>query len=166
MVDTLSKERRSWLMSRVKARHTKPELITRRILHSLGYRFTVNGPKNKTLPGKPDIVLPKYHSVIFIHGCFWHRHADCKHATSPKSNRAYWSKKFTRNIERDRDNEARLRQLGWNVLTVWECELKNTNAIRARFISEFPRQSTLQLPSDLDDTRLVAETTAKYGTRH
>ncbi|MCH6257351.1 very short patch repair endonuclease [Puniceicoccaceae bacterium K14] len=150
-------------MSRVKARDTKPEIIVRRILHSLGYRFTINGPKNKKFPGKPDVVLPKYQSVLFVHGCFWHRHQNCKHATTPQNNRDYWTKKFSRNVERDRENESKLTSLGWKVLTIWECQLKDLDAVVASLIAELPRSSTYQLPSDLEDQTLAAETAARYG---
>lgn len=94
------------------------------MLHQLGYRFTINGPKNKKLPGKPDIVLPKYKTVIFVHGCFWHLHENCKYATIPKTRTEWWRNKLNKNVERDKLNQAELKQLGWNIVIVWECELK------------------------------------------
>ena len=90
----------------------------------LPYRFTVNGPKNKKLPGKPDIVLPKYNTVIFVHGCFWHRHKDCKGTTTPKTRTEWWQAKFARNVSNDRKNQVALAEAGWNVIIVWECELR------------------------------------------
>ena len=113
MPDKISKLHRSWVMSRVGSRNTKPELIARSLLHNLGYRFTVNGPHNKKLPGKPDIVLPKYRTVVFVHGCFWHRHPNCKIATTPKSNQDYWLPKFRKNVERDRRNQTALQKAGF-----------------------------------------------------
>ncbi|MBN2672987.1 MAG: DNA mismatch endonuclease Vsr [Deltaproteobacteria bacterium] len=121
MADTLTKEQRSHTMRSVKGKNTKPELLVRSVLHSLGFRFRLN---RKDLPGKPDIVLPKYKTVIFVHGCFWHRHKGCKHATMPASNQNYWKPKFERTIERDRENERRLRAQGWLVCTLWECEVR------------------------------------------
>ncbi len=163
MADKISQLHRSWVMSRVKGRNTKPELIARSLLHQLGYRFTVNGPKNRKLPGKPDIVLPKYKTVIFVHGCFWHRHPGCKHATTPKSNTEYWVSKFKRNIERDRANVETLKELGWQVFIIWECELKNPRQTIAKLIAAFPRTESYCLPEELDDLALVAETRTKYG---
>ncbi len=163
MVDKISKAKRSWLMSRVASKHTKPERLVRSLLHRLGYRFTVNGPKNKTLPGRPDIVFPSRKIALFVHGCFWHRHPGCKIATTPKSNTAYWQAKFARNIERDRETEAALLRQGWQVITVWECELKQLDKLAARLINELPRATKLDLPEDLDDSQLVAETQSSYG---
>jgi DNA mismatch endonuclease (patch repair protein) len=93
------------------------------MLHRLGYRFTVNGPKNRSLPGKPDIVLPKYRTVIFVHGCFWHGHENCSKFRMPKSRRAFWKKKIVGNRARDLRNEDELSDMGWRVVTVWECRL-------------------------------------------
>lgn len=124
MTDHLTPERRSWNMSRIRNRDTKPEILVRSILHRLGFRFTVSGPKNKTLPGKPDIVLPKHRTVIFVHGCFWHRHKNCKETTTPKTRTEWWQAKFDGNVERDKRNQKALRKLGWKVIVVWECETK------------------------------------------
>ena len=109
-------------MSRIKGRDTKPEVMVRSLLHRAGYRFRKN---LKTLPGNPDVVLPKYKTVIFVHGCFWHRHKGCKKASMPKTNAEFWQNKFERNVANDRKHARELRKLGWQVLTVWECELKN-----------------------------------------
>jgi DNA mismatch endonuclease (patch repair protein) len=124
MADVFSPEKRSEVMSRIRGRDTKPELALRSILHRLGYRFTVNGPKNRNLPGRPDIVLPKYRTVIFVHGCFWHGHRHCPQFRIPKSRRAWWTAKITGNQARDLRNETALRTLGWHVVTIWECALK------------------------------------------
>ncbi|MDQ8184919.1 DNA mismatch endonuclease Vsr [Pelagicoccus sp. SDUM812002] len=164
MADKISKAKRSWLMSRVASKHTKPERLVRSLLHRLGYRFTVNGPKNKNLPGRPDIVLPSRKIAVFVHGCFWHRHADCKIATTPKSNTAYWDAKFARNIERDCQTEAALLLQGWQTITIWECELKQLDQLAARLVNSLPRAKFLNLPEDLDDQQLVAETQSAYAT--
>jgi DNA mismatch endonuclease (patch repair protein) len=121
-MDRLTKEKRSWNMSRIKGKDTKPEKIVRSILHKAGFRFRLN---RKDLPGKPDIVLPKYKSVILVHGCFWHRHPRCKYAYTPKSRVTFWQKKFSENIERDKFVKRELRKMGWRTIVVWECELKN-----------------------------------------
>lgn len=121
-MDKISKERRSWNMSHVKSKDTTPELIVRSFLHRNGFRFRVCYEK---LPGKPDIVLPKYKTVIEVRGCFWHRHKDCKIATMPSTHVEFWQEKFKRNVERDNINETELRELGWNVIVVWECEIKS-----------------------------------------
>lgn len=121
MTDTLTREHRSWNMSRIKGRDTGPELLLRSCLHRAGFRFRLHA---KDLPGRPDIVLPKYRSIIFVHGCFWHRHAGCKNATTPTTRREFWQDKFDGNVSRDQRNCAQLTAIGWNVLTVWECELE------------------------------------------
>lgn len=165
MADKLSKLHRSWLMSRVSGKNTKPELIARSLLHQLGYRFTVTGPKNKTIPGKPDIVLPKYKTAIFVHGCFWHRHANCKSASTPKTNTDYWLPKFERNVQRDRKNQHDLHNLGWQAIIIWECELKKLDTVAARLIAALPREPSYSLPEELDDITLVAESREHYGKR-
>ena len=111
-------------MSRIRGRDTKPELALRSMLHRLGYRFTVNGPRNKSLPGKPDLVLPKYRTVIFVHGCFWHGHEHCPHFRIPKTRSAWWKHKIDGNRARDLRNETALLAQGWHVVTIWECALK------------------------------------------
>lgn len=119
-MDNHSKEVRSYNMSRIRSTNSKPEEIVRKYLFAKGFRYRKN---DKRYPGKPDIVLPKYKTVIFIHGCFWHMH-DCGRFVWPTSNEEYWKTKIARNIERDENNAALLKQAGWNVLVVWECELK------------------------------------------
>jgi DNA mismatch endonuclease (patch repair protein) len=120
MVDYISKEHRSWNMSRIRSRDTKPELIVRSMLHKKGYRFRLH---QKNLPGKPDIVLSKYKTCIFVHGCFWHQHRGCIEASKPKTNSAYWRTKLKRNRRRDRRNCKKLVSLGWQVIIIWECEI-------------------------------------------
>ncbi|HCC50870.1 MAG TPA: very short patch repair endonuclease [Porphyromonadaceae bacterium] len=120
MADIFTKERRSEIMSRIKSRDTKPEIVLRKKLFSQGYRYRIN---YKKLPGKPDIVLSKYKTVIFVHGCFWHGHEGCKDAHLPKTNVAFWEKKINENINRDKKVIELLEQKGFNVLVVWECQL-------------------------------------------
>ena len=114
-------EQRSRNMSAIKSKNTKPEIKVRKILHSMGYRFRLH---SKDLPGSPDIVLPKYKTVIFVHGCFWHRHENCKYATTPKTRQEFWNKKFKENINRDNLNQANLSLKGWKIIIIWECQLK------------------------------------------
>ena len=121
MVDNVSKEVRSYNMSRIRSKDTKPEILVRSYLFSKGLRFRKN---DKRYPGSPDIVLPKYKTMVFVHGCFWHLHDGCRYARIPKSNVEYWEKKLYRNKERDEHNQKELEEMGWNVITVWECELK------------------------------------------
>jgi DNA mismatch endonuclease (patch repair protein) len=115
-------------MSRIRSRDTAPELQVRSALHRAGYRFRLH---RKDLPGRPDIVLPKHHTVVFVHGCFWHRHKGCVFAYAPKSRIAFWDEKFRSNVERDFRNTRALRALGWRVITVWECQA----ATPARWLS-------------------------------
>ena len=125
-MDRISKEHRSWNMSRIQSRDTKPEKTVRSILHGLGYRFRLH---RKDLPGKPDIVLARYNSVIFVHGCFWHRHKDCKNASIPKTKKTFWEEKFKANIERDIKVKNELTSDGWRALVVWECELTDIESV-------------------------------------
>ena len=121
-MDTVSKEQRHLNMSHIKGKNTSLELKVRKRLYHDGYRYRVNV---SNLPGKPDIVLSKYNTVIFINGCFWHRH-NCKLATTPKTRAEYWNKKFERNIQNDLINHEKLRNLGWHVIVLWECEIKES----------------------------------------
>lgn len=121
-MDRLTPEQRRKTMQAVKGKNTSPEVLVRQYLHRQGYRFRLH---RKDLPGKPDIVLPKYKTVIFINGCFWHRHQGCKQATMPASNIDYWEKKFKRTQERDNSQYRQLEKLGWKVVIVWECEVEN-----------------------------------------
>ena len=115
-------EQRSRNMSAIKSKNTKPEIAVRKLLHSMGYRFRLH---RKDLPGSPDIVLPKYKTVIFVHGCFWHRHENCKYASTPKTRQEFWNKKFNENINRDKINQENLSSKGWKIIIVWECEIKD-----------------------------------------
>ena len=116
-------------MSRIRAEETKPEETVRKFLFSHGFRYRKN---DKRYPGKPDIVLPKYRTIIFVHGCFWHGHENCKAATLPKTNTDFWKKKISENIARDQKNIETLRKEGWNVITIWQCEIENKNKRKER----------------------------------
>jgi len=162
MADVFTPEKRSEVMSRIRGRDTKPELALRSMLHRLGYRFTVNGPKNLSLPGKPDLVLPKYQIVIFVHGCFWHGHPGCPGFRLPKSRRAWWQSKILGNQSRDIRNECALRDLGWHVVTIWECALKNSSA-RLWLINRIPDLLGQAHASIPDSLPMVAEDATPYG---
>ena len=124
--DIFSEEQRSYVMSRVASKNTKPELVVRSYLHRKGFRFRIH---SRQLPGNPDMVLPKHRTVILIHGCFWHRHQDCSRTTMPSSRVDFWRDKFEKNVSRDQKNQALLKQEDWRVLVVWECEI-STHAKR------------------------------------
>ena len=126
MVDTLTKEKRSWNMSRITGRNAKPEILLRSLLHREGFRFRLH---DKWLPGKPDIVLPRHRTVIFVNGCFWHRHNNCEYAYTPKSRQEFWLNKFQETVQRDQEKQKMLAGLGWQVLVVWECELKRNSSL-------------------------------------
>lgn len=121
MADVHSKEARSYNMSRIRSKDTNPEMLVRRFLHSKGYRYTLH---NKKLPGKPDIVLPKYKTVIMVHGCFWHGHENCKYYTIPKTRTEWWQNKISGNIANDEKAAIALQNLGWKIINIWGCELK------------------------------------------
>jgi DNA mismatch endonuclease, patch repair protein len=126
-MDILTKEKRSWNMSRILCKDTKPEKIVRSALHKSGFRFRLHA---KGLIGKPDIVLPRYHAVIFVHGCFWHRHPGCKYAYTPKTRKAFWKNKFKENIDRFSLVKRKLDKLGWRVIVLWECEIKFADKLK------------------------------------
>ena len=119
MVDVVDANTRSRMMAGIRGKNTTPEVRLRKALHRAGFRFRLHAAK---LPGKPDIVLAKHRAAIFVHGCFWHRHAGCRFAYQPKSNAAFWSQKLHTNVVRDQRNRRRLRELGWRVIVVWECQ--------------------------------------------
>lgn len=125
MTDRFTPEQRSWNMSRIRSFDTKPEMLVRSLLHRIGFRFRIHC---NNLPGRPDIVLPKYRTVIFIHGCFWHQHAGCIEASRPTSNSRYWNLKLEANIRRDRRHRRLLRQKGWRVMRFWECKVEKNPA--------------------------------------
>ena len=129
MTDTVSVSERSRIMALVGAKNTRPEMRVRQLIHGMGYRYRLH---SKELPGKPDLVFVGRHKVIFVNGCFWHRHGDCRFASMPKSNRDFWSEKFERNVARDQDNYLKLRAAGWGVLIVWQCELRDIETIANR----------------------------------
>lgn len=136
IMDTLTPEQRSRTMARIKGKNTVPEKTVRSLLHRMGYRFRLHC---KELPGKPDIVLPKYQAIIFVHGCFWHGHPGCKRATVPETRRAFWENKISANRVRDAENLVALKRLGYRCLVVWQCELNNTGILRdrlARFLGK------------------------------
>lgn len=120
---------RSALMARIRGKDSKPEMTVRRVAHALGFRFRLH---RRDLPGTPDLVFPRLQKVIFVHGCFWHRHPGCPRTTTPKTRAAYWADKFERNIERDLRKETALKALGWDVLIVWECETFDRDALARR----------------------------------
>jgi len=131
MVDTLTKSQRSRVMSKIRGKDTKPELAVRSLLHRMGYRFRLH---RRDLPGSPDIVLPRYRAVVFVHGCFWHRHEGCSKAYNVKTDpEDRWRKKFEQNVERDRRVRAELRKLGWKVIVVWECRICESGRLKQRF---------------------------------
>lgn len=131
MTDKIDTARRSKNMSRIRSKDTRPELIVRRTVHGLGYRYRLH---RRNLPGKPDLVFGPKKKVIFVNGCFWHQHeaVGCLDGRAPKSNTGYWNHKLQRNVERDRQNQARLRDQGWEVLVIWECETKELGPLERR----------------------------------
>jgi len=131
MADTVTRKRRSEIMSNIRGKDTKPEMIVRRLTHAMGYRYRIH---RTDLPGKPDLVFPGRRKVIFVHGCFWHRHEDpaCAKARLPKSNQDYWLPKLERNMVRDADHLTMLQLMGWDVLVLWECEIEKDTGIAER----------------------------------
>lgn len=128
MTDIVDSKRRSRIMSRIRGRDTTPELVVRRMAHRLGFRFRLH---RKDLPGCPDIVFPRFRAAVFVHGCYWHRHKGCRYAYTPKSRVAFWLEKFNKNVAHDRRSEEALRNLGWRVLVIWECETQDEIALRS-----------------------------------
>lgn len=124
---------RSRNMAAIRGRDTLPELAVRKILHRLGYRFRLH---RRDLPGTPDIVLPKYQAVIFVHGCFWHRHPGCKFTTNPRTRSKFWEHKFRQNIDRDIRSQSAISSMGWQVIVVWECEVKDLEGLSSRLARE------------------------------
>lgn len=131
MVDRLSPERRSRNMSRIRGKDTSPEIAVRSLLHRLGYRYRLH---RKDLPGTPDIVFPGRRKVLMVHGCFWHRHPNCRYAYIPKSRTEYWTEKFERTMARDRATQRELEERGWGIMVIWECELRDLDCLKARLI--------------------------------
>lgn len=132
-MDRLSPEKRSWNMSRIRSRDTRPEKLVRSLLHHMGFRFRLH---RKDLPGRPDIVLPRHQTIILVHGCYWHRHPGCRFTYTPKTNQEFWENKFQQNTIRDHRQKKELAALGWKVLTIWECETRNTDSLSVRLRQE------------------------------
>jgi DNA mismatch endonuclease, patch repair protein len=137
MPDRLTKERRSWNMSRIRGKDTSPEKRVRSELHRMGYRFRLH---RKDLPGNPDIVFVSRRIALFVHGCFWHRHRGCKNCTTPTNNRRFWLEKLEGNTARDKRNRQALRKLGWRTMVIWECQTENSQRLRNR-LTELTRKS-------------------------
>jgi DNA mismatch endonuclease (patch repair protein) len=138
MTDRLDREKRSWNMSRIRSTDTKPEIAVRKALHAAGFRFRLHV---RDLPGKPDIVLPKWKTIVFVHGCFWHRHKGCKDTTTPKTRTGWWLEKFKKNVTNDQKKRQALKTLGWRVVIIWECETKDTNFIENTVTSYIKRRN-------------------------
>ena len=128
-MDTVSQKTRSRMMAGIRYKDTKPEMLVRKHLHSLGFRYRLHKRVGKT---RPDLVLPRWKTSIFVHGCYWHRHQGCKLASEPKSNTAFWKNKFSQNVERDMRNVEELRSLGWSVGIIWECSVRNGKFMEAK----------------------------------
>ena len=128
-MDIVDQDRRSAMMARIRGKDTRPELAVRRMIHALGYRFRLH---RRDLPGSPDLVFPRLRKTILVHGCFWHRHPDCRFSTTPRSNVEFWTRKFQGNQERDRRTLSMLAEMGWNPMVVWECETRDMDSLRER----------------------------------
>ena len=131
MMDIFSEKKRSWVMSRIRGRDTQPEMVMRSLLHQLGFRFRIHVT---SLPGTPDIVLPRFKTAIFVHGCFWHHHANCRNANYPGTRAKFWRDKIDGTVARDQKKQRQLRRLGWRSFTVWECQLLKPDAVANRFV--------------------------------
>jgi DNA mismatch endonuclease (patch repair protein) len=165
-MDVHTKEQRHFNMSQIRSKDTIPELTVRKYLWNNGYRFRLH---RKDLPGKPDIVLPKYHAVIFVHGCFWHRH-NCRFASTPVTRKEFWEKKLNDNVERDKRNIQELTMLNWRILVLWECEIKKWNSSIEMKINDFLYSRIVYYDKDIYDDvafndeniQIVAEPEARY----
>lgn len=133
-MDVVSPARRSAMMARIQGRNTKPEMVVRKVAHALGYRFRLH---RRDLPGSPDLVFPGKRKIIFVHGCFWHSHEGCKFAYKPKSNIEFWERKLQKNAERDNRVRGELEQMGWDVLTIWECETVDNDVVVEKLLGHF-----------------------------
>jgi DNA mismatch endonuclease (patch repair protein) len=134
VIDHVSRRKRSAIMGAVRGKDTAPEILVRKAVHRLGLRFRLQGRK---LPGRPDLVLPKWNTVVFVNGCFWHRHSGCKRTTIPKSNAEFWTRKFAENTRRDAANYKRLKALGWRVLILWQCQVRSADEATAAVARAF-----------------------------
>ena len=165
MADTMTPEQRSRCMSAVKGKDTKPEMIVRKYLFSKGLRYRLHV---KSLPGNPDIVLPKYKTVVFINGCFWHGHDGCKYYRLPKSNVEFWKSKITTNKNRDCQNEIKLKGLGWRVIRIWECEIRRVqdrNQSLERLYDQIVKRSTRYDENEIP-IQIAAEESMEYGNNN
>lgn len=154
MVDVVDQATRSRMMAGIRGKDTRPELMVRRYLHSRGLRFRIHVAN---LPGKPDIVFPKYRKVVFVHGCFWHQHAGCKYATLPSSRAAFWANKLSDNVARDQYQIAALEGLGWGVLVVWECELGGVSARLESLYAEITGRDSRESSSGVRSDKSLSE---------
>jgi DNA mismatch endonuclease (patch repair protein) len=144
MTDVFSVKKRSAVMAAIKRRDTRAEIIARKIVRDAGFRYRIDV---KALPGRPDVAIARFKKAIFVHGCFWHQHPNCKKASTPKSNQSYWNPKLAANVSRDRRHISRLRRLGWNALRVWECELIRSERGKqriTRFLLGSPTKQTVK----------------------
>lgn len=168
MTDIFSKDKRSDIMSKISNKNTKPEILVRKYLFAKGFRFRIN---DKRFPGKPDILLPKYKTAIFVNGCFWHGHKGCKYYVLPKTNTEFWQNKIERNQKRDMEEKQQLTSMGWHCITVWECQLKpkvrqqTLDALEYTLCHIFleDRRVKTYKPTE-EDLPMVAEPNIKYGT--
>jgi len=147
--DIYNKAERSWVMSQVRGKNTLPERMVRTALHKMGYRFRLH---KADLPGKPDITLPIYRTVIFVNGCFWHQHPGCKKATIPQNNRVFWRKKLTNTVKRDKETRLRLRRMGWKVLALWECRINRSIELTAKLVEKALKHRKRELLSRKGNT--------------
>jgi DNA mismatch endonuclease (patch repair protein) len=131
-MDTVTSEKRSEVMSKIRSKDTRPEMLIRKLIFSHGYRYRLH---YKNLPGKPDIVFPSRKKVVFVHGCFWHQHNKCRDGKLPKSKLSYWKPKLEKNVFRDKDHQVKLKKLGWQYLIIWECELKDIVSLENKIIN-------------------------------
>lgn len=167
-MDKLTEEQRHRNMAAIRGKDTKPELLVRKFLFSRGFRYRLNHPR---LPGHPDIVLRKYRTVIFVNGCFWHGHENCRYFRLPKTNVDFWKNKIERNRERDKEEQHRLAEMGWHCVTVWECQLKpkvraKTLESLAYTLNHIFLEDRMAKPYSLpehEDSRMAAEPEAEYG---
>lgn len=162
MTDVMTLEQRSRCMAAIRGKDTKPEILVRKFLFSKGLRYRLN---NRKLPGSPDIVLKKYKTVIFVDGCFWHGHEGCKYFRLPKSNTSFWETKITRNIERDKETTQALTALGWKVIRIWECELRNKSNRKAalnKLLNDITCSTVKRYSVEEPDILVAAESESPY----
>ncbi|MEM5472939.1 very short patch repair endonuclease [Hoeflea sp. AS60] len=154
MADVLTPEQRRYNMQRVRGRDTNPEMMLRRGLHAMGFRYRLHA---KVLPGRPDLVFPRHRAVIFVHGCFWHRHDGCRYATTPATRAAFWQTKFAANVVRDSAVHDQMLQAGWRVATVWECALRKSQQVEmaANILAVWLRSSAAEI--EIGETDVIAK---------